>query len=188
MGKHRDWTEIRDDYQLNGLSYAKLAEKYGVSIDTLKKAAARQGWTNRKQKADKLSEIKTRRAGKAICAAEKKAPVENGTIETAPAENGTEVSTEDRFQRAVSMLIEKAEIAIDRLPPEETKAIKELSGALKDLAALKGWNKDDLDRQEQKARIEKLRVDAANAKTDDGRKISVNIMGMDVDELAEVLQ
>ncbi len=185
MGKHRDWTEIRNDYQLNGLSYAKLAEKYGISIGTLKKAAAREGWTNRKQKAERLTDTKINRAERMIGRAEKKVPDENGTKETVPFEE----TPENRFQRTVSKLLEKAEIAVDNLPPDAAKAIKELSGALKDLAALKGWNKDELDRQEQQARIEKLRAETRNASREDEKQhFDVSIMGMSVEELAEILR
>lgn len=47
------------------------------------------------------------------------------------------------------------------------------------------FDKDDLDREEQRARIAKFQKEAE--RTDEMREISVNIMGMSVDELAEVI-
>ncbi len=161
MGKHRDWTEIRNDYQQNGLSYAKLADKYNVPIDTLKKAAAREGWTNRKERQEKLTGIKTRRAAKAVASvSEETAPDRNGTEETAP--NPTD-NDEALFARTVSGLLAKIWAAMEYAPLDDARALKSLSGALKDLATLKGWCKDELDREEQRARIEKLRADVRQA-------------------------
>ena len=40
-----DWTSIRADYVSGGGSFRVLAEKYGVSIDTIKKRAASEKWS-----------------------------------------------------------------------------------------------------------------------------------------------
>ena len=151
MGKHRDWTEIREDYQANGLNYAALAQKYGVPLDTLKKAAARQGWTKRKEKRQE----KQQAAVKKISA--KMAPPENGTEEMAPAQSN--FGQAEQFDRTVAKLLTKVEQAVDFMPPESTQALKQLTGALKDLQGLLRMTKDDLDREEQRARIEKLRAE-----------------------------
>lgn len=151
MGKHRDWTEIRDDYQTSGLSYAALSKKYSVPIDSLKKAAIRQGWVKREKAIRK--------------AFAQMAPDENGTIETAPSENGTKetaprIRKEERFERTVEALLAKAEEAIEIAGPEEVDKIRKLASALRDLQGLLRLGKDELDMEEQKARIEKLRADA----------------------------
>ncbi len=39
-----DWLTIRSDYINGGGSYRKLAEKYGVSIDAIKRKAAAEKW------------------------------------------------------------------------------------------------------------------------------------------------
>ena len=69
MGKHRDWTDIANDYRENGLSFSQLAAKYDVPIDTLKKASARQGWS---AGTDKRKRSRIRNAQKAIAKAESK--------------------------------------------------------------------------------------------------------------------
>ncbi|NLH00664.1 MAG: hypothetical protein GX488_01970, partial [Clostridiales bacterium] len=42
------WTEIRLEYATTGLSYRKLAEKHGVSFNTLKARAKRENWVKNK--------------------------------------------------------------------------------------------------------------------------------------------
>lgn len=45
-----DWLKIKNDY-INGLgSYRKLAEQYGVSIDTIKRKAAAEKWKDARTK------------------------------------------------------------------------------------------------------------------------------------------
>lgn len=186
MGKHRDWTEIRDDYQLNGLSYAKLAAKYNVPIDTLKKAAARQGWTNRKAKKEKILDLRAGRVSKAVRSVEM-APEENGTFEMALRDEREDLSPEERFQRVVCSLLYKVEASVDVISPDNAKALRALSGALKDLASLKGWDKDEYDRAEQQARIDKLRAETESAKREESGEIQIRIMGMSEEDIEEVI-
>lgn len=182
MGKHRDWTDIEKDYQENGLSYAQLARKYSVPIDTLKKAAARQGWTKRKERKAKKTERKVQVLMETVESAEsavdETAPNgtnENGTIETA--QNGTDEmapviplypdrvmpaeTDAERFRRIVDEMMDRVEDAICRVDTSNAGAVKLLTAALKDLRSLKGLDKTELDIQEQKARIEKLRSETA---------------------------
>lgn len=53
-----DWLAIRNDYINGGGSYRKLAEKYGVSFNTLKEKAVEEGWA--KIKEDQHHKITTR--------------------------------------------------------------------------------------------------------------------------------
>lgn len=165
MGKHRDWSEIAKDYQENGLSYAELAEKYHVSISTLKKAAARQGWTETKERRRKAADAMIKAIENAVenGTAGNGTEAENGTGKMAPvtmlypdrvlpAENDAV-----RFARIVSELMDKVEDAICHMDVTNPGAVKLMTGALKDLRDLKGLNKTALDIEEQKARIEKLR-------------------------------
>lgn len=180
MGKHRDWTEIREDYQANGLSYAALAQKYNVPLDTLKKAAARQGWAK---------SIRLRPTEKAIAAVEK---MQNGTAaEMALEQNGTkaeiapriivldEEKPELRFKRLVAGMMDRVEAAISVVPPENVQAIKLLTGALKDLGSMQRLDKDELDREEQRARIAKLRSETRIV--DDGADRSVIVEFVDTE-------
>lgn len=44
-----NWLKIKNDYINGGGSYRKLAEKYGVSFNTLKERAVGEGWKDLKE-------------------------------------------------------------------------------------------------------------------------------------------
>lgn len=46
MNKSADWSAIRAEYIAGGISTRKLADKYGVSYNTLKYRAKVEGWTS----------------------------------------------------------------------------------------------------------------------------------------------
>lgn len=158
MGKHRDWTEIREDYKTSGLSYAALSRKYNVPIDTLKKAAIRQGWEKQPEKRARTVKRAAEKMAEEENGTDEMAPLENGTIETAPRE-----AREARFYRTVDLLLEKAEAAAEIADPDQVDKIRKLASALKDLQSLLRLGKDELDKDEQKARIAKLKAETADA-------------------------
>ena len=49
MGTDVDWRKIRQEYIRGGVTYKKLSERYGVSIDRLKKRASEEGWKDAKK-------------------------------------------------------------------------------------------------------------------------------------------
>lgn len=54
-----DWLAIRNDYINGGGSYRKLAEKYGVSFNTLKEKAVDEGWAKLKEEQHHKIAIRT---------------------------------------------------------------------------------------------------------------------------------
>lgn len=178
MGKHRDWTEVEKDYQENGLSLKQLAEKYGISVSTLKKAAMRQGWSKgRVAPTSRQAAVRVKAALAEVEETATETEPGNGTemepSEMEPAEmepeNGTKVvplypdkvlpaeSDAVRFERLVNQLMDRVEDAICHMDVTQAGSVKLMTGALKDLRDLKHLNKTALDIEEQKARIEKLR-------------------------------
>lgn len=155
MGKHRDWTEIEKDYLESGLSLSQLAQKYGVSISTLKKTAARQGWAKKRSG----SEQKVERVETALAELEpEQMEPEKGTTGDTVRVLDRETETQ-RFNRIVNDMLDRVQDAICMVNPSDAASIKLLTAALKDLRSLKGLDKTDLDREEQRARIAKLRSD-----------------------------
>ena len=169
MGKHRDWTEIQREYEETKISYSKLAEKYNIPIATLKQAAARFEWK-------KNVEAKVRKTREQIRAAEEIIPAETIPDETIPETIPTEIipaahvypdcvrpaeTDEQRFNRIVNEMMNRVEDAICNMDVTNAGAVKLLTGALRDLRKLKHLDKTPLDIEEQKARIEKLRSEAA---------------------------
>lgn len=47
---YQDWDALKMEYVTTKTTYAKLAEKYGISISQIKIVAARDGWTNERKK------------------------------------------------------------------------------------------------------------------------------------------
>lgn len=54
-----DWLKIKNDYINGGGSYRKLAEKYGVSFNTLKEKAVEEGWKRLKEEQHHKTAAKT---------------------------------------------------------------------------------------------------------------------------------
>jgi len=53
-----DWRKIRIEYVKGKTTFAKLAEKYGVSAGNIRKRASKEGWTKRKRSLDTKVEQK----------------------------------------------------------------------------------------------------------------------------------
>lgn len=162
MGKHRDWSDIQAEYE-KGASLQSLAEKHDISIGTIKKACARQGWCKKGSKLRKIEKSLDK-------------IIPNGTV----LENGTEsvqrVPFQKRLENAAQTVLDKLEAAIEFVPPEQVQALKQITGALKDLVVLTGGS--DLDREEQRARIEKLR---AETRTEDAASRTVTVRFVDTE-------
>ena len=169
-----DWLEIEKDFRETGLSYRKLAEKHQVSLSTLKKVAAKNRWTDYRVKAGNGKE-----------------PEPEPGEEPEPEDlHPTRVySTEaerrqEQYERMVDAMAYRIEDALANLESDNVFAIKMLAGALKDLRILLNI-RDPLDLEEQRARIAKLRREA---QLEDGKQeIAVSILGVDVEELGEII-
>lgn len=149
-----DWSRIEQDYLESGLSYAQLAEKYGVSLAAIKKQASRKGWAKKRSG----SEQKAERVETALAQVSTEMSPENVTTGDTVRVLDRETETQ-RFNRIVNDMLDRVQDAICMVNPSDAASIKLLTAALKDLRSLKGLDKTDLDREEQRARIAKLRSD-----------------------------
>ena len=131
-----DWAKIKAEYiRDQSSSYRSLAKKYGLTKDAIGKRAKRENWPDlRRQRVDK-----TATAVVDACA-------------TKEAEKAIRI-----YEVADALLERIIELAKD--PEAGSQAIKNLTGALKDIAAVKGIQ-TDAERREQEARIAKLRREA----------------------------
>lgn len=130
-----DWKRIKTEYIAGGTSYRKLAEKYNVSQSTLRKVAAKEQWTELRNKA------RTKTDSKIIATVSEK--------EAEKAVNIIDVA--DKLLGKISELMDA--ITLD------TQSMKHLTSALKDLKEIKGF-KSDADMREQEARIKNLEKQA----------------------------
>jgi transposase-like protein len=131
-----DWKKIRAEYINGGVSYRKLAEKHGVSFNTLKNRAKEEQWYDLRQQKDLKTTTKI--------------------VE----------SLSDKDAEKVVDIIGVADKLLEKiyemLSTDVTNAqsIKSLTSALKDLKDVKGL-KSEADVREQEARIAKLQREAA---------------------------
>ena len=146
-GRKMDWEMVERDFLASGMSYRALAEKYGLSLSSVKKRAAAGHWQERLL---------------ALRREEEKA-----------AQSRTEKLLELRENRRAMLLntaddlLEKLRLALDQLEPENTPALASLARTLKDLRELQGLRKDALDLEEQQARIEKMRSEIRKTEEDE---------------------
>jgi tRNA G10 N-methylase Trm11 len=148
-----DWKKIKAEYIAGGTSYRKLAEKYKVSFSTLRKVAAKEQWTELRNKAgakrdtkivDSISDQEAKKAIDIIDVADK--------------------------------LLEKIGTLADMVG--DADSIKKLTSAIKDLKDIKGI-KSEADIREQEARIAKLQKEAQAEEKDSEIKITI---GSDAEE------
>jgi len=144
-----DWKKIKAEYIRGGTSYSKLATKYSVSLGTLKHIAAREKWADLKNQT--VSKLNTKLIESAISKETKKV---------------------DKIQDLADELLSFVTNNYTDLI-KDSKDIRALTGALKDLREIKGC-KSELDMQEQIARIEKLRKEVnSEEKTDNTIRVVI---------------
>lgn len=144
-----DWKRIKAEYIAGGTSYRKLAEKYDVSFSTLRKVAAKEQWTELRDKTRAKMDTEI-----------------SDTVSKKGAKKAVNIiDVADKLLCKISELME--EMVVD------TQSLKQLTSALKDLKEIKGF-KSDADMREQEARIRNLEKQAeADEKGDNEIKVII---------------
>ena len=143
-----DWKRIKAEYIAGGTSYRKLAEKYGVSFNTLKTRAKEEQWYKLRQQKDHKTTTKV---------------IENLS--------DMESEIDDKYFRIVDKLLQKAEATVDAVEEWHPTLLKEMATTMKYLKECKGI-KSEADMREQEARIKKLQKEAQEEERDN----SVNVV------------
>lgn len=158
MGKIRNtvsdkiWDTIKAEYiSSDQSSYRQLEKKYGVSYSKIQKRAMNENWSAER---DRYKSARLNKSLDLVC------DFQAGQCAKA-------------FMVA-NKLLEKIEKAVDAVEDADTGAIKQLTGAIKDLKEI-GVFRADMDRAEQMARIKKLQKEAAEEEQD--KEIIVTIKG-----------
>ena len=158
-----DWAKIKAEYIADqSMSYRKLAKKHGVSRSAIQVRATKEKWVDlRGQK-----QAKSTSAVVDACA-------------TKEAEKAIKI-----YEAADKAL----EVILDRLadPRLGSQAIKQLTSALRDVAAVKGLQ-TDADRREQEARIAKLQREAAAAEESDDKEYVLRIKGLSSGDIEGII-
>jgi hypothetical protein len=193
-----DWKKIKAEYiTTDKSSYRKLAEKYGIPLGTLYKRAKRENWVDlKKQSGD-------RTVAKQVSAIEQKQVDRMKRIQdiTDKLLNKLEQAVDELDIQLYKDVVKVKEIEYNNIdrpdkPTKETiheeekvieirtivdrKGVQELSNAIKNLKEVQ-MLKTELDEEEQKARIAKLRHDVEADEVDNTIEI---VMGEDVSKYA----
>ena len=175
-----DWKKLKAEYIAGGTSYRKLAEKYGVSFSTLRKVAAKEQWTELRNKAGAkrdtkiIDSVSEKEAQKAI---DKLSRVSDLTdklldkLEQAIEEldiqlykdvkktKVIEYNNELRPDKPTKETIYENEKVSEIKTIVDRSGLKAIASSLRDIKEIQ-MLKSDLDKQEQEARINKLRKEA----------------------------
>lgn len=194
-----DWTKIKTEYITNDKSsYRKLSEKYGISVGTIYKRASREKWNELKKQtydrkvAKTLSAVEERQVSKMerilnitdklLDKIEK--AVDELDIQLCKKVNKEKVieyNNVDRPDKPTREVINEIEEVVEVSSIIDRKGAQELAAAIKSLKEVQ-MLKTELDEQEQKARIDKLRKEA-KAEDDDDEKVIITF-GKDADKYA----
>lgn len=150
-----DWNVIKTEYITTNISYRKLAAKYGVPFDTLKRRAGDEKWV----------ELRTQHGNKVTTKMMEKA--ENNAVKY----KSMLYELAYKIARQIGEMTDRnsiEELALNGLKP------RDITGAIRDIEDVLHI-KSEVDLKEQEARIEKLRRDVENGqKTGDEIKIVIS--------------
>lgn len=127
-----DWAAIKTEYITTDTSYRKLAQKYGVNHTNVAKKAKAESWVEQrkqyasKQQAKTLEKISQQEANRAA-----------------------------KIHSVADKLLLKIEAMADSSRPMNSKDIRALTAAIRDLKEIQNV-RSDADRREQEARIANL--------------------------------
>ena len=192
-----DWRKIKREYITTDTSYRKLCEKYGVNRRTLEDRASKEGWV----------ELRRQRRGKAVakiidsCADREAESVRRlqtvtekllAKVERAVEEldltlvtntekvKVIEYNNEERPDKPTKETVTETVEVLETRTIIDRAGLKAITSALRDIKEVQ-MLRTELDRQEQEARIAKLRKEAAEEQTDNKLEV-VFIGGGDLEE------
>ena len=172
-----DWQSIKTEYITTDTSYRKLAQKYGVRYATLQARAKEEKWTELRDRhrtstvSKTLTKISNKQAAK-LARIERITDKLLDKLEQAVDELDLEIikrktKVEDGLTETTTETMEAVEGGI-----VDRAGLRNLTASLKDLKEIQ-MLKSELDRQEQEARIEKLRREAEPEKTTEAPKLVI---------------
>ena len=140
-----DWQAMKTEYITTDTSYRKLAQKYGINVTTIAKTAGADGWVEQRKQYATETQAKT--------------------LEII---SQKEADRAARIHTVADKLLNKIEAMVDSGMPLDTKGVRALTAAVKNLAEVQGV-RSALDEQEQRARIANLQkqADKDEDKTDE---------------------
>ena len=136
-----DWQAIKTEYITTNTSYRKLAQKHGVSTTQICNVGRDEKWVEQREQF-----------------------LNKTTAKTIEKISQQEANRAARIHTVADKLLNKIEAMVDSERPLDTKGIRALTAAVKDLKEIQSV-KSALDEQEQKARIANLQKAAQKEDT-----------------------
>ena len=155
-----DWQAIKTEYITTDTSYRKLAQKYGVSTTQICNVGRDEKWVEQREQY-----------------------LNKTTAKTIEKISQQEANRAAKIHSVADKLLNKIEAMVDSGRPLDTKGIRALTAAVKDLKEIQSV-RSELDRQEQVARIANLRKQAENDNNQTPEAVTV-IMGANAEEYAD---
>ena len=155
-----DWQAIKTEYITTQTSYRKLAQKYGVSTTQICNVGRDEKWVEQREQF-----------------------LNKTTAKTLEKISQQEANRAAKIHSVADKLLLKIEAMVESGRPLDTKGIRALTAAVKDLKEIQSV-RSDLDRQEQQARIDNLRKQADKDNNQAPEAVTV-IMGADAEEYAD---
>ena len=131
-----DWQAIKTEYITTDTSYRKLAQKYGVNVTNIAKKASAENWVEQRK------QYVTKKQSK--------------TLEKISQQEANRAA---KIHSVADKLLLKIEAMVESEEPLDTKGIRALTAAVKDLKEIQSV-RSEMDKQEQEARIANLRKQA----------------------------
>ena len=147
-----DWLAIKTEYITTDTSYRKLAQKYGVSVTQICNVGREEKWVEQREQF-----------------------LNKTTAKTIEKISQQEANRAARIHSVADKLLNKIEAMVDAEDLLDSKGIRALTAAVKDLKEIQSV-RSELDKQEQEARIANLRK-AADKEDDNKEPIQVVIGG-----------
>ena len=145
-----DWQAIKTEYITTDTSYRKLAQKHGVNYQAICHRSKEEGWIEQREQ------------------------YRNDTItKTLDKISQQEANRAAKIHSVADKLLLKIEAMVESGRPLDTKGIRALTAAVKDLKEIQSV-RSELDKQEQEARIANLRKQAD--KDDDSGKEPIQVI------------
>lgn len=154
-----DWQAIKTEYITTDTSYRKLAHKYGVSVTQICNVGREEKWVEQREQF-----------------------LNKTTAKTIEKISQQEADRAARIHSVADKLLNKIEAMVDAEELLDSKGIRALTAAVKDLKEIQSV-RSELDKQEQEARIANLRKQAD--KEDDNKEPIQVIIGGDLMEYSK---
>lgn len=144
-----DWLAIKTEYITTDTSYRKLAQKYGVSATQICNVGRDEKWVEQREQFLSKTEAKT--------------------LEKISQQEANRAA---KIHSVADKLLRKIEAMADSSRPMNSKDLRALTAAIKDLKDIQNV-RSDADRREQEARIANLRRQANKDEHVDGPTLIV---------------